>query len=508
MKKRNIKSWILICLLLTLLLGKILIWDNKDNKWIIEDLYYKPPFEKKQTVANDFKTINKNNYTEVEFSDATNLNFVKATDYRKPTTRNELITAVEDAKKNKKTISMSGARHSSNGQNLGEQIHLDLTNYDKVISFDENTKKVSVESGITWKQLQDFLGQKGFAIKIMQDSNIFTVGGSMGSNVHGKDVRYGSLIESISSFKLINPEGQEIKVNRTENPNLFRSVIGGFGMFGIITEVELFVEKNKVYDFVVTNNSSSQLVEKFDEFEKDKKSDMIEGHFSIAKDNLLEEVQIYYFNDNKNKAEFKDDISGENSIWLRKAVYRLSRVTEWGKSFRWWMQKYVSVSVDPQTSSRNNAMAAPFRVLQIDNPSNTDVLQEYFVPTSKVQDWLKFYKQQIKDYDINLVNCGVRKVKKDQEALVSYANEEMYGFVCYYNVSKDQSQNQKYFDFSTKITTNLNEIKGTVYLAYDFYENKDEILKMYPNINSLIMEKEKFDPNNIFYNKFYEKFKK
>jgi decaprenylphospho-beta-D-ribofuranose 2-oxidase len=79
------------------------------------------------------------------------------------------------------------------GQNLGEQIHLDMNGYDKILDFEASSHSVTVESGITWKQLQTFLATKSRAVRVMQDSNIFTIGGSIGSNVHGKDVRYGSL---------------------------------------------------------------------------------------------------------------------------------------------------------------------------------------------------------------------------------------------------------------------------------------------------------------------------
>jgi decaprenylphospho-beta-D-ribofuranose 2-oxidase len=498
------KIW-LIALLLIVLIGKIIIWDNKDNKWLIEDLYTKPPFDDKLTTASEYKQISYNNSSAVEFTDATKINYAIASDYRRPETTKELIDAVKYAKENKKKISMSGARHSSNGQNLGDIIHLDMMNYDDVVSIEKENNLVTVQSGITWKALQSKLGKEGLAIKVMQDSNIFTVGGSIGTNIHGKDVRYGSFIESIDSFKLINAQGIEVNCSRAENYNLFKNVVGGFGMFGVLTEVRLKVEKNTVYDFVVTNNSADVMVDKFDEFIA-KGSDMVEGHFSISKANLMKEVQIYYFTPNKNNKQIPDDITGENSIWIRKLVYRLSRVSEWGKDFRWWMQKNVSVSVDPQLSSRNGAMAAPFRVLQIDNPDSTDVLQEYFVPRSNIQSWLKEYRELLAKYDMNLINCGVRRVNKDTEARVSYATEEMYGFVCYYNINKNMSLNDKYLTFTRQMISNLIATGGKYYLAYNIHDNTDLIKQMYPSLNELLIEKQKLDPDGIFDNKFYQKF--
>lgn len=503
MKNRRIY---VVLLLISVLLGKVIIWDNKDNRWLIEDLYYKPPFEDKLTTASDYPKIASNISTNVNFTDATKINYAIAQDFRRPTSTKDILDIVNYAKENKKKISMSGARHSSNGQNLGDTIHLDMTNYEKVLEVNQANSTVKVQSGIIWKQLQKTLGEKGLAVKVMQDSNIFTVGGSMGSNIHGKDIRYGSLIESIESFKIINSYGQEINCSRAENYDLFKNVIGGFGLFGVITEVVLKVEKNTVYDFVVTNNNADSMVDKFDEF-INKGSDMVEGHFSISKSNLMKEVQVYYFTPNKDNKQTSDDITGENSIWIRKLVYRLSRESEWGKDFRWWMQKYVSVSVDPQLSSRNGAMAAPFRSLQIDNPDSTDVLQEYFVPRSKVQDWLKDYRAILIKHDINLINCGVRRVNADTEAKVSYATEEMYGFVCYYKISRDMSKNNNYLTFTKETIDNLHSHNGKYYLAYNFHDNIDTILKMYPSLKDLVKAKTTYDAQELFQNKFYDKIK-
>jgi decaprenylphospho-beta-D-ribofuranose 2-oxidase len=499
------QKWIVILLAVSLF-GKVIVWDNLDNRWLIEDLYSKPPFDDKLTTASKFSKVNYNNSTSVEFTDATKINFANAADYRQPETTKELVDAVNYARENKKKISMSGARHSSNGQNLGDIMHFDMTNYNKIIAVDKINNIVTVESGATWKQLQQVLGEDGLALKVMQDSNIFTVGGSIGTNIHGKDIRYGSFIESIDSFKLINSQGMEVNCSRSENYELFKNVVGGFGIFGIVTEVKLKVEKNIVYDFVVTNNSADVMVEKFDEF-INKGSDMVEGHFSISKSNLMKEVQVYYFTPNKYNKQTKDDISGENSIWIRKLVYRLSRTSEWGKDFRWWMQKYVSVSVDPQISSRNGAMAAPFRALQIDNPNSTDVLQEYFVPRSKVQDWLRDYRENLNKYNMNLINCGVRRVNKDVEARVSYATEEMYGFVCYYKIDRLMSMNNKYLEFTKSTIDNLHNYGGKYYLAYNIHDNNDTILKMYPTLKELVTEKLKYDPQEVFDNKFYAKIK-
>jgi decaprenylphospho-beta-D-ribofuranose 2-oxidase len=491
-----------ILLMVIVLFAKFAVWDNETNRWVISDAVTKPDKSYKATVASPIVFPTSMVQNTAWINDASKLNTVLSSDFVSVKVKQDILDAVTKAKKENKKISISGARHSMGGQNLGSQIHLDMNNYDKVITFENVGNSVTVESGITWKLLQEFLITKNRAVRVMQDSNIFTIGGSIGSNVHGKDIRYGSLIESINWFKIVDSSGIETLVDRN-NKELFESVVGGFGLFGIITEVNLKTEPNTNYKYTITHQPAESLIPKFDEYQS-LGAEQIEGHFSVSKDALLQDLQIYYFQPTDKVST--DDVSGENSIWLRKLVYRLSRDSDIGKQFRWFMQTKVSPIVDPSYTTRNGSQAAPFRVLELNDPITTDVLQEYFVPSRKIDEFLPKYRELLRKNNMNLINCGVRKVLADKEALVSYATEEMYGFVCYYNVKKDNNLNSDFRIFTGEMLDYMNTIDAKYYLAYNFMDYNEKIITMYPNIKELLNRKAKYDPQAIFWNQWIEKF--
>ncbi len=64
----------------------------------------------------------------------------------------------------------------------------------------------------------------------MQSQNIFTVGGSISVNVHGRDIRYGSLMDTVKSMRLLQADGSIIEISRTKHPELFSLVNGGYGV--------------------------------------------------------------------------------------------------------------------------------------------------------------------------------------------------------------------------------------------------------------------------------------
>ena len=74
----------------------------------------------------------------------------------------------------------------------------------------------------------------------------FSVGGSLSVNAHGI-TSDDSLQESILSFTLIKWDGTEVvcKKNGTgESGELFSLAMGGYGMFGVILDVELKLVPN------------------------------------------------------------------------------------------------------------------------------------------------------------------------------------------------------------------------------------------------------------------------
>src|SRR5205085_437083 len=59
------------------------------------------------------------------------------------------------------------------------------------------------------------------------------------SNVHGRGLRFPPMVGDIEAFKLLDAQGKLHTCNRRENSELFSLVIGGYGLFGIVTHVTL-----------------------------------------------------------------------------------------------------------------------------------------------------------------------------------------------------------------------------------------------------------------------------
>src|SRR4029434_7009622 len=101
------------------------------------------------------------------------------------------------------------------------------------ISFDHERGLLEADAGIQWpKLIRAYLDTQagetkrwGIAQK-QTGADTFTLGGSLSSNVHGRELRMKPLISNIESCTLINTDGKSIRCSREENSQLFRLAIG------------------------------------------------------------------------------------------------------------------------------------------------------------------------------------------------------------------------------------------------------------------------------------------
>jgi len=197
-------------------------------------------------------------------------------------TISDIQNAIYYAKDHNLKIAIAGVKHSMGGQAFAKNaVVLDMTKYNS-IKLNEKDKIITVQSGATWHNIQNYLHPK-YAIKAMQSTDIFTVGGSISVNAHGMDHQAGSLGGTLRSITLIDSQGEIQKIDRLTNPHLFNLVIGGYGLFGVISEAEIDITENKIYESQRSIIDYKDFPKKFNEdILPNSKIELFYGHLSTA----------------------------------------------------------------------------------------------------------------------------------------------------------------------------------------------------------------------------------
>lgn len=173
-------------------------------------------------------------------------------DVEMPTSIKEIQDLVKKAKVNRQKIGVGGTQLAQGGHTLPSEsqsmfISMRQLNY---VEIDAKNKIAKVGAGAIWQDVQKAAIQAGLAIQVMQASNMFSIGGALSTNVHGWDHRMGSLVHTIKTITIVDADGNVKKLAREsgnlEEKKLFNSIIGGYGLFGIIVEAELELTNDEV----------------------------------------------------------------------------------------------------------------------------------------------------------------------------------------------------------------------------------------------------------------------
>ncbi len=106
--------------------------------------------------------------------------------------------------------------------------------------------------------------------------------------------------------------------------------------------------------------------------------------------------------------------------------------------------------------------------------------------------------------NVSLLNITIRFVKKDITTFLRYAKDDMYAFVFYYGISKNDEGDKEIKNIHLDLTDETIKLGGTFYLPYRHHYNSYQLVGSYPEIKSFLTHKKKYDPNEIFTNLWYD----
>jgi FAD/FMN-containing dehydrogenase len=438
---------------------------------------------------------------------------VKMKSIKSSDSEDEIKNIVRSASRHGDKISIAGMQHSQGGQTLyPDGILLDMKQFNEILELDEKNMLITVQSGVTWADIQSYINPYGLALKVSRSQNIFTVGGSMSVNVHGRDIRNHTLIETVDSFRLLTAQGQVLHVSRDENRELFNLVNGGYGLFGVILDVTLQLTKDELYQVTTESISYDEYSSYFTKIVLH--NDDIKMHLariSVAPDSYLNEMYVtdYATADDQSILGDYTSLKRESIIAIPKFFLGLSRTNEWGENMFWGTQKEYSERIDGTYISRNNVMRSDSLFMDFNSANKTEVLQEYFVPIDQYTAYIDELRDTLKDEkDFNLLNITVRYVGKNDEAVMSYAKDDMFALVMLIN----QGTSEESIETTGRVIRNMIDVTlkhdGTYYLPYYHYPTKEQLKEAYPRTEEFFEMKEKYDPEERFMNLFYEEYHK
>lgn len=430
--------------------------------------------------------------------------------------RSELQHLVNVASKQDVCISIAGGRHAMGAQQFAtDSILVDTTSLNRILSLDEERGLLKVEAGIQWKKLVYGLIQmqpdpeNGWGVRQKQGgSDEICIGGTLSANAHGRALMMKPIVDDVESFELVNAKGELITISRTENSELFKLVIGGYGLFGIIYSVTLRLSRRKILRRVVEVIDIESLNQTIQDsvlrgavygdfqYDVDEKSDsfMCRGIFSsyepvdpavqipTEQKKLSPELwsNLLYLAYTDRRTGF--DLYCDHHVSTSGQLYwsDLSQMSTYDKGYRTFIDKKLGRRT----------------------PSSL-MLSELYTPREKLVEFMYRAREILRTRNSIVIYGTIRMIQKDEETFLPWAREN-YACVIFnilINHTADGIANAA-DTFRALIDLSVS-VNGSYYLTYHKWARKEQLLACYPQMPEFLEKKQIYDPSLVFQSDWY-----
>lgn len=406
------------------------------------------------------------------------------------------------------------------GQQFGaDSLLIDMRPMRQVLDFDPVAGTVECGAGIEWPELIDgYLSRQadgsGWGIAQKQTGvDQLTVGGSVSVNCHGRGLAMRPLIENIESLTLVDPEGEIHRCSRTEEPELFSLVVGGYGLFGVITSVTLRLAPRRKLERVVEMGTISGLMSAFDDRIRE---DFLYGDFQFSIDEqspgFLDEgvFSCYRAVDPRTPIpEAQRELSEEawkELIWLTH--------TDKSRAFKLYAEHYLATSGQMYWSDTHQLTSyVEGYHEEIDrrrgavHPS-TEMIGELYVPRARLADFMVAVAEELRLRGTDVIYGTVRLIERDDESVLAWARESWACVV--FNVCVPHSgegEERAAAAFRSMIDLAI-ERDGSYFLTYHRWARRDQVEACHPRLRELFEAKRQHDPEERFQSDWYLHHKK
>lgn len=426
-----------------------------------------------------------------------------------------LRAAVIDARGSR--VSVAGGRHAMGGQQFtsGGTV-LDTRGMARVLGFDQRRGLVEVEAGIQWPQLVDELlaVQRGRRLQwgIVQKqtgANRFTIGGSLSANCHGRGLTMAPIVADVEALRLVRADGSVVTCSRQQNPELFRLVVGGYGLFGAVYSVTLRLARRTKLERVVEVITVKQLI---DEVPERISAGYRYGDFQFAidpgsPDFLVRGVFSCYrpVDDGRPIPENQRMLGPDD--WQSLLVLAH---TDKSRAFDVYARHYLATSGQLYWSDLHQL------ALYLDDyhhalderlgaeQAGTEMISELYVPRDRLVDFMTAAADELRRDASDVVYGTVRFIEPDGETYLAWAREDYACIV--FNVHTPHTRDGVARSATTfrRLIDLAVERDGSYYLTYHRWADTHQVLACYPQFVDFLALKRRHDPDELFHSDWYQ----
>lgn len=432
----------------------------------------------------------------------------------------DIQQVVERAKKDGRGVSVAGGRHAMGAQQFGtDTLHVDTRSFNRVMNFDSRSGLVEVEAGIQWPELiqatlalQTRSSKSWGIVQKQTGADRLSVGGGLSANIHGRGLKLKPFIGDIDSFLLVDPDGQAVTCSRTQNSELFKLAIGGYGLFGVVSSVTLRLMPRQKLQRVV---ELVQIDDVMQRFEQRIAEGFLYGDCQFAIDPASGDfLQRGIFSCYQPVVPARPIPSGQREIaeeqWLR--LLYLAHADK-SKAFDVYAGEYLATSGQLYWSDTHQTSYYPDGYHRsLDSKlrgkiSGSEMISELYVPRQELASFFADMREDFRSHNVDVIYGTIRLIERDDESFLAWAKEPWACTVLNLHVSHTPDGIERAAAAFRRLIDLARKRGGSYFLTYHKWATRAQVEACYPQFSDFLKLKRRYDPAQRFQSDWYRHYR-
>jgi len=399
--------------------------------------------------------------------------------------RAELATA----KAEQRPVNIGAARHSMGAQAIPRDGHA-ITFDNAFLEAGKDTYRV--HAGARWRQVIAALDPLGLSPLVMQSNHDFGVAATYSVNAHGWATAHGPMGSTVRSVKMLLPDGSHITASLSENPQHFAAAMGGYGLIGLITELEVEHAPNHLLTPHFETMPAKDFARAFTAAVPN--VPMAYGRLNVDREGFFDEAMLVTYT--PTGGEIPPASSSGFISHASRLIFRAQVGDEWVKRRRWGIETGIGARMQGD-ATRNSLFNEPVVTLDDHDPSRTDILHEYFVSPDRFPDFLQACRDIIPESFQELLNVTLRWLEPDPVSLLAYAPVPRIAAVMLFSQEISARAEPDMARMTEALIDAVGAMGGSYYLPYRPHARLDQLAAIYPRAAEFAAFKRQVDPGLV-----------
>lgn len=431
------------------------------------------------------------------------------------------VTSVEDVQEvvrraadDELPVCIAGGRHAMGGQQFCDGgILIDTRGIDRMLDYDADRGRITVEAGIQWPALLEYLRDTPWGIAQKQTgADRLSLGGAIAANAHGRGLTMPPLVSDLEDLTLVDATGGLQRCSRGENAELFSLAVGGYGLFGVVTSATLRLAPRRKLARVVEVRDLTGLAETFDDRIAE---GFLYGDFQFAIDpatgDFLHRGVFSCYRPVDDSTPIPED---QNALSREEwAQLLLLTHTDKARAFELYAAHYLETSgqiylsdahqygdyVDGYHAQLDVAMSA-------EHPA-TEMITEIYVPRARLADFMAEVAADFRETVVDVIYGTVRLIERDDDSFLAWAREpwacvifNLHTIHTPAGLAHSEAAFRRLIDYAIVRG-------GSYFLTYHRWAAAEQVEACYPRFREFLAHKLAHDPEERFQSDWYRHYR-